>query len=660
MQRPVVALWLVGPSFGLLLSACPPQLAPPDSPSSGTRTACTPGVSFCDDNVVRICGDSGYVSDKVICADSQTCVLGACEDNIVCEPDAFLCVRNELVRCNSEGTALSSRMDCDQDFCVNGACVPVGNTCPSGESVCVGNSAALCLADGTGYSEGPTACGSSAVCVEGACLAKVCEPGASSCEGDLARTCDMWGTGFTVQRICSGELSCVRGRCQALVCDPGSKNCQDNHLLVCSDDGTVLVEDRDCGIDKVCSDGRCVSGRVDAGVPDRAGRDATAPDLARWDTTSQDLRQPDAAIPAAARPDLAQPDGARPDTTLPDQARPDLARPDLGGPDTAPPECDPIDDEYEPDDLRSQASTVSNSTTIQDLVACDQYDWFVVDVPAGRALRVSIQFTHTEADLDLAVYRNSDAAMFDESATSSDTETVEMWNAPATAYIRVQNYSYPSKVGHYTLTTSLVDPPVCGDGTVNGTERCDINIASGSSGACPTSCTDSGCNHYTLTASGTCDARCVSSPITICSSSDSCCPTGCTASNDQQCADLGYTACASDSQCPADRYCDLQRPAPVCKLGCRLSSPSGCDGTHSCASDHRCVLTNVVPHQRCAPCSTTSLCASGYDCDLLTQLCSPTCSLFNDTCATTVGEGSQCNLVVCIIGPCVCLQDDCP
>jgi len=202
------------------------------------------------------------------------------------------------------------------------------------------------------------------------------------------------------------------------------------------------------------------------------------------------------------------------------------------------------------------------------------------------------------------------------------------------------------------MTLTLGDPPVCGDGAVTGNEQCDTAIASGNSGACPTSCSTSYCTTYSLVEGGTCGAHCVASgSISACLDGDSCCPETCTALNDDYCPE-GWLPCTSDSSCPADRYCDLSRATPVCKAGCRLNSPGTCTSDHHCAPDHRCVLSNVVPHQRCAACSDGNPCDQGYECTLFINLCAPACFIMLDECATLVGPDEMCLLTFCSMGDC--------
>ncbi len=68
-------------------------------------------------------------------------------------------------------------------------------------------------------------------------------------------------------------------------------------------------------------------------------------------------------------------------------------------------------------------------------------------------------------------------------------------------------------------------PVTCGDGVVSVGETCDITIAAGLAGACPTSCTAPNvCTTSTLQNAGTCTAACVNTPITTCVSGGGCCP----------------------------------------------------------------------------------------------------------------------------------------
>jgi hypothetical protein len=81
----------------------------------------------------------------------------------------------------------------------------------------------------------------------------------------------------------------------------------------------------------------------------------------------------------------------------------------------------------------------------------------------------------------------------------------------------------------------------CGNGLVDGSEKCDKAIAAAQPGACPTSCPPkSACTSYTLIGdANVCTAACVAQTTTTCSgalASDGCCPPGCTLLNDGDCA----------------------------------------------------------------------------------------------------------------------------
>jgi len=80
----------------------------------------------------------------------------------------------------------------------------------------------------------------------------------------------------------------------------------------------------------------------------------------------------------------------------------------------------------------------------------------------------------------------------------------------------------------------------CGNGSVEGSEKCDKAIAASMPGACPTSCPPkSGCTSYMLIGTAAnCTAQCVMMTTTTCSGTlagDGCCPPGCSVLNDGDC-----------------------------------------------------------------------------------------------------------------------------
>lgn len=602
----------------LLATGCltPEHVIPPPTEN------CSAGLLFCAGNISKACGDDGTVVSSVACATSQTCVQGVCEDNHVCTPDQALCVRNRLETCNPAGTGLASKDDCGSDVCTGGACVTVSGVCPPLAAVCVGNSAAICGFDGSSYLADPAPCGSDALCVEGNCLSFVCDPGAASCDGEVARTCNIWGTGHSFEETCSTSQPCVRGRCQARVCTPGD-HCVGDRLISCSADGTTVVDDRSCGQGRICVVDHCESIATDAGSADHTG----------VDTRRSDASRPDSNVGTDSR-------------------RPDAARPDTHVADAAPAYCETHDDSYEPNDLRGQAKTIGNAVTVSALVACDEDDWFSTSVPANQALAVKADFTAADCDLDLRVYAPGDNEALVAAASTSAPEQVVYDGPSGTVLIRVYNYSWPGQYCSYTLTTTLRALPECGDGTVEGSELCDTAIASNTTGACPTSCSDSNCYDYRLDGAGTCHAKCVAFPVTSCLAGDSCCPETCTFMNDSDCP-TDLLPCSSDNNCTSDHYCDLDRAVPACKVGCRIGVASTCDGTHHCASDHRCVLNSVTPHGRCSSCSEQNPCSADFTCDIF-GTCAATCTIFlDDRCAELVNVNSTCLLQWCS-------QDDCP
>ena len=170
--------------------------------------------------------------------------------------------------------------------------------------------------------------------------------------------------------------------------------------------------------------------------------------------------------------------------------------------------------------------------------------------------------------------------------------------------------------------TAANDPdcsPTCGDGIVqpsNG-ETCDVAIAAGKTGACPTSCAESaGCTRRVLVAAGTCQAACLFLPITMARAGDGCCPQGADASLDPDCAPL----CGNGVVETPGETCDYRASDDACPVGCTggdTCSPVRLEGNKG-TCNARCVLepvTACAAHDDCCPAGCTI--ARDADCPIV-------------------------------------------
>jgi len=128
----------------------------------------------------------------------------------------------------------------------------------------------------------------------------------------------------------------------------------------------------------------------------------------------------------------------------------------------------------------------------------------------------------------------------------------------------------------------------CGNGVVDANETCDGN--------CPTECPVTGqCLQGILTGSSeTCDAACISGPITDCIDDDGCCAKGCTEAEDSDCqptcgngiVEPGETC---DGNCPtacfSSSFCSellLEGSPETCDAQCVAGEPPGCVSGDGC------------------------------------------------------------------------------
>jgi hypothetical protein len=174
--------------------------------------------------------------------------------------------------------------------------------------------------------------------------------------------------------------------------------------------------------------------------------------------------------------------------------------------------------------------------------------------------------------------------------------------------------------------TAATDPdcsPTCGDGMVqpaNG-ETCDVAIAPGAPGACPLSCTDGlACTRDFLVAGATCQATCISLPITVFQAGDGCCPPGADATVDPDCA----AVCGNGVAESPGETCDYAAGAGACPATCPAGdacTPVRLEGAvGSCTA--ACVARPITK------------CVAGDGC------CPPGCSIASDAdCPAVCGDG---------------------
>jgi hypothetical protein len=152
----------------------------------------------------------------------------------------------------------------------------------------------------------------------------------------------------------------------------------------------------------------------------------------------------------------------------------------------------------------------------------------------------------------------------------------------------------------------------CGDGVVSRGEACDIAIAAGAAGACPTGCSGGqGCTQYSLAGSA-CTTHCVGQQVTERKAEDGCCPAG---------ADWS-----------ADHDCEPRCGNGVIEAGERCDPQAECPVASACTSADSCVLARYTGaaascNARCEQVKIES-CISGDGC------CAAGCNSASDSDCT--------------------------
>jgi cysteine-rich repeat protein len=166
----------------------------------------------------------------------------------------------------------------------------------------------------------------------------------------------------------------------------------------------------------------------------------------------------------------------------------------------------------------------------------------------------------------------------------------------------------------------------CGDGVVSPGETCDIAIAPGDPGACPTlaDCADSdACTNDTVISDGTCNAVCANTPVTVIGPADGCCPPGGNATNDPDCA----------------RVCGngVVEAGETCDTGIAPGNPGACPEPADCVDGVACTTDVLVDGGTC-----TAMCQN----DPITLpinddgCCPPGATVADDNdCSASCGDG---------------------
>ncbi|MEY3012503.1 MAG: hypothetical protein RIT45_1238, partial [Pseudomonadota bacterium] len=288
---------------------------PGDTTSSGI--SCTPGVTYCVGDVIRICDATGqgYQPGGTDCANQGLeCKDAVCVAKKVCEPNGEYCQNGNPHKCNETGTAGTQILACESgEVCFVGgtgkaACVP--KICEPAQPVCAGEVLTVCNASGSAAEPGGTDCaktGESCVDKDGTpvCAAPTCGDGKVNAEseecdlgadnGKLGKTCDencKASSGKCVSPAdcqglggsCIASYLCVSGQCLAIAktvggCDDGDACTIGDHCVqgLCVGVAKSCDDGDPCTLDSCAPATGCVN-KGQNGVPCDDGNDCTVGD----------------------------------------------------------------------------------------------------------------------------------------------------------------------------------------------------------------------------------------------------------------------------------------------------------------------------------------------------------------------------------------------
>jgi hypothetical protein len=162
----------------------------------------------------------------------------------------------------------------------------------------------------------------------------------------------------------------------------------------------------------------------------------------------------------------------------------------------------------------------------------------------------------------------------------------------------------PSAMGDVDDAGATAPIAMCGDGRVNGIEKCDTAIPASEPGACPIDCPDvERCVPRVLNGTG-CQTECVLRGLT-CENGDGCCPGNCTRDNDLDCSSRcgdGIVQTTSGETCEAETDTPCMTSATACndEDACTKDSLTGSASNCNVACLHERIEV-VGPDDGCCP-----------------------------------------------------------
>jgi hypothetical protein len=156
-----------------------------------------------------------------------------------------------------------------------------------------------------------------------------------------------------------------------------------------------------------------------------------------------------------------------------------------------------------------------------------------------------------------------------------------------TVYVTLDCGGSPCKEGEGSADggTDTGVSPRCGNGHIDPGEQCDIGIAPGDPGACPTTCDDGVSCTKDITMGSGCQLSCAHVAITGLNPNDGCCPP--------------IATHATDPDCSPNCGDGTVQPGETCDTAIAPGLPGACPTSGECTSTDPCAVTLLVSAGTC-------------------------------------------------------------